>query len=122
MPIVAVVSDLIFDAKVAGMARATGINVQVVRTTAAALERLDSADGLIVDLHLDPPAGDPLALIRAARASRPELRIVAFVSHVQFEHAEAGRRAGADEVLPRSRFSKQLADVLRRLASPSPSP
>lgn len=116
MPIVAVVSDLIFDAKVSGTARAAGIDVQVVRTAASALERLAQATALIVDLHLEPQAGDALELLRTAKTRRPELPIVAFLSHVQFELAESARQAGAGEVLPRSKFSRQLAEILARLA------
>jgi CheY-like chemotaxis protein len=113
VPIVAVVSDLFFDAKIAGTARAAGVAVEVVRTTADAGARLDHANGLIVDLNL--PSGDALVLVRNAKGRRPALPVIAFLSHVQVELAREARAAGVDEVLAKSKFSEQLPEILRRL-------
>src|SRR5262249_52941578 len=39
-------------------------------------------------------------------------RVVAFLSHVQTELADAARSAGATEVLARSEFSRRLPEIL----------
>lgn len=46
------------------------------------------------------------------RALLPDARIVAFGSHVDEEVLEAARRAGLDEVLPRSVFFRRLDRLL----------
>jgi hypothetical protein len=41
-------------------------------------------------------------------------RILAFASHVHVDLIESARRAGADEVLPRSAFASHLPEILQR--------
>ncbi|MBK9118720.1 MAG: hypothetical protein IPM18_03835 [Phycisphaerales bacterium] len=116
MAIVALVSDLFFESKLAATAAAVGKTLCTVRDCAAAEARLANADGLLVDLHA---AGDPEALIRRARALRADLPIVAFLSHVEVELAAAARAAGAGQVLPRSTFTQRLPQILAGFAAPS---
>jgi hypothetical protein len=40
-------------------------------------------------------------------------KVIAFGAHVQTGLLEAARAAGCDEVLPRSRFSAQLPELLK---------
>ncbi len=110
MPIVALVSDLIFESRLGAVAAAVGADVRVVRRAEDARGLLDQADALLVDANLE--GGGGLELIRSARTSRPELRIVAFVSHVQADVARAARDAGADPVLARSAFVARLPEIL----------
>ncbi|MCC6359712.1 MAG: response regulator transcription factor [Phycisphaerales bacterium] len=115
--ILAVVSDLFFDAKITATARVVGVEVVAVRTIDAAAARLADAGaavtGLIVDLSL--PGGDPIGFVRAVKASTPGVRVVAFLPHVEADRRRAAKEAGADEVLPRSKFSEALAAILGRL-------
>lgn len=113
--ILALVSDLFFDAKITATARALGVDVTTVRTIDAAAAQLDAATGLIVDLSL--PTGDPLAFLRAVKTQQPGLHIVAFLPHVESERRRLARQAGADEVLPRSTFAETLPALLGRLSS-----
>lgn len=133
--ILAVVSDLFFDAKITATAKVVGVDIVAVRTTEAAAARLAAGvaplgsapatpemaagkaagvTGLIVDLSL--PAGDPIGFVRAVKASHPGLPVVAFLPHVEADRRRAAKEAGADEVLPRSKFAETLAAILRRLA------
>ena len=51
----------------------------------------------------------------AALKSDPEIasaRTIGFASHVHVDLINAARKAGADEVLPRSAFAGRLADIL----------
>jgi hypothetical protein len=40
-------------------------------------------------------------------------RVIAFLSHVQTELAERARAAGCQDVMPRSKFTQNLAAILR---------
>jgi len=51
-----------------------------------------------------------------ASESAPRLRILAFGPHVERALLQQGRDAGADEVLPRGAFDRQLPDILVALA------
>ena len=60
------------------------------------------ADVVIVDL------GRGVEQVAAVRASHPKARIVAYGPHVDDDTMAAARDAGADVVLPRSRFFRDI--------------
>ncbi|MDX2199680.1 MAG: response regulator [Phycisphaerae bacterium] len=108
---VAIVSDLIFASRITGVANHLGMLVDVVRTEAALLARLPGAKLAMVDLNID--GVDGVALLQQIKNVAPQCRVVAFLSHVQVDLAKAARAAGADDVLPRSKFVERLPDLLR---------
>ncbi len=66
----------------------------------------DDADVVIVDLSRG------VEQIADVRASHPDARIVAYGPHVDDETMDAARGAGADVVVPRSRFFRDIAGSL----------
>lgn len=108
---VAIVADLIFASRITGVANQLGTPVDVVRTEAALLSRAGAARLAMIDLNID--GIDGVALLRRVKALAPSCRVVAFLSHVQVDLAKAARAAGADDVLPRSKFVERLPDLLR---------
>jgi hypothetical protein len=50
------------------------------------------------------------------RNAQPHLRVIAFLSHVQTGLAEQAKTAGFDEVMPRSKFSMNLPEILASAA------
>lgn len=105
--------DLMFTSKVTGTAHQLGLRVAVVPDCAAAAARVADSPvrGVFVDLALPD---QNLAQFIAALPSDRRPRVVAFGSHVATAQLQAARDAGCDEVLPRSRFSAELPDLLRR--------
>jgi hypothetical protein len=99
MRVCALVSDLMDRSRVSGAIE----DVEFVGDAAAC----SGADVVVVDLTR---AGDQVAAVRAAA---PDARLVAFGSHVDEASAEAARAAGADVVLPRSRFFRDPSAALR---------
>ncbi len=53
-----------------------------------------------------------MATIAAVKQAEGRVRVIAFASHVHVELIDAARRAGADQVLARSQFAGNLADIL----------
>ncbi len=106
------VSDLIFSTRITAAARDVGVPAKVVRRLDDLAAQLGTGqhDLLLVDLNAE---GDPLAAIEAARQATEPPRIMAYVSHVEVELAEAARRIGADLVLPRSAFVARLCELLQ---------
>lgn len=115
MPIIAFVPDLLFASKITATAEALGIQVGVLRTPESVKSNIASATALLVDLTAE--SVDVGELIRWAKAANPVLHVIAFGPHVQVELAEVARSAGADEVLPRSKFSNELAKILQKLTT-----
>lgn len=128
MSAIALVSDLIFATKIKSTADGLGVPLSVVRGVQALREAAGGASMAIIDLNVD--GADPIEAIRcckspgeaadrqaaAAGSADAALRpvVVAFASHVQKDLIQAAEQAGADVVLPRSRFSVELPDLLQR--------
>jgi CheY-like chemotaxis protein len=114
--ILALVDDLMFTSKI--RAAATGVNAQVsfVRSSAAALEAMRNAAPSLVILDLNNPRTDPIGTVETMKQD-PALAgvpTVGFVSHVDGATIDRARRAGVDEVLPRSAFTARLPEILAR--------
>jgi CheY-like chemotaxis protein len=110
--VAAAVADLIFGARIRGAAAQAGVQVRFGRSMAELLDVAAGARTVLLDLDarwLDAPAA-----IRALRAAPMPPRVVAFVSHVRTDAIAAARDAGADAVLARSAFVKELPALLRR--------
>jgi DNA-binding NarL/FixJ family response regulator len=106
--------DLIFTSKVTGTARALGRRVMVAGSPALAAQMIEQWRPLVV--FVDLAAGDlasPAALIALAKTA-PGTPFVAFGSHVDTASLAAAAAAGCDPVLPRSRFTAELPDLIRR--------
>ena len=113
--VVALVADLIFAARVRAAAAAAGV---AARTTSRASELpvlAGAAEVRLVLVDLDVRGADPVAVIRALRAQERStpLRVVAYGSHVRTDLLGAAREAGADAVMPRSAFVRELPALLR---------
>lgn len=108
--IVAYMDDLFFQMKLAETAKHLGFEVKVASNAKSLLQLMDPAPNLvIVDLNA---RSEPLAAVQKLRDSRPDLRIIGFLSHVQTGLAEQAKSAGFDEVMPRSKFSMNLPEIL----------
>ena len=109
--VVALVDDLFFQMKLAETAKHLGLKVKVAANYEGLAPLLEEAPRLlIVDLN---SRNEPVKVIERIRAAKNDLRIVGFLSHVQVDLAQQARAAGCDEVLPRSAFTKNLAEILR---------
>jgi len=99
-PVVALVGDLMDRSRITAAVPA----VTFASTPTAAAERGPSV--VVIDLARHGGA------VAALRAALPGARIVAYGPHVDGEAAAAARRDGADDVLPRSRFFRRIAESI----------
>jgi hypothetical protein len=99
--ILAIVPDLMLASRVQEGLRAAGHEVTVV---AALPERVD-AEAIVCDLDAVEPG-------EVARAGVPAL---GFYSHVGVETRREAETAGIDLVVPRSRMSRELPELVGRL-------
>jgi len=109
--VAALIDDLFFQMKVNETAKHLGLEFKVARDGDALMDLLAPPTRLvIVDLN---SRNQPVATIERIRATEKELRVVAFLSHVQTELAAQARAAGCTEVMPRSVFTQNLAAILQ---------
>lgn len=108
-----VTRDLFFASKITGTAAELGFRVAVEGDVAQAAPKAANPACRCLILDLTTPGlkvADVLAALPAANAPR----VIAFGPHVQAALLSEAREAGCDEVLPRSRFSMTLVDILTR--------
>lgn len=107
--------DLMFTVKITSTARELGHKVQVAGNVelASALIAEHRPRAVFVDLAAGPLASSE-SLVRLQQEAGPDTPFVAFGSHVDVEALDAARAAGCREVMPRSKFTAQLPDLIRR--------
>jgi DNA-binding NarL/FixJ family response regulator len=116
------VDDLLFSSKIRATAKQAGVELTFARSPEEILGQARARKPALVIFDLNSGKTDPINTISALKAD-PELaglRTIGFASHVHTELISAARSAGADQVLPRSAFAGNLAEIL--LSSQSPTP
>lgn len=109
--VVALMDDLFFQMKLAETAKQLGVDVKVATTEDGLMGLMESAPTLvIVDLNA---RSQPLQVIAKVRQNNKDVRVVAFLSHVQTQLAAQAQAVGCTEVLPRSSFTQNLAAILK---------
>ena len=113
--VIALIDDLFFLAKVHETAKQTGVTL----ATAANGEKLLQAAAanpaalILVDLNARQGALEAVEQVCSPDAAGNPRRVIAFLSHVQTELAQRARNAGCQDVMPRSKFTQNLAEILR---------
>jgi len=116
--IFAFVDDLFFVAKIQEISRKLNVKVEFVKSEKEIAEKgaehpEDKPSLVIVDLNSN--SIKPIPVITKMRAKfKKATSIVGFVSHVQGDLKVKAQEAGCDVVMPRSAFSQNLANILRR--------
>ena len=113
------IEDLFFNAKITETARKLGVKVAFIKNEKDAIAELTGSEeadrpGLIV-FDLNNANAKPLTLIPKLKAKlKKSTSIVGFLSHLQGELRVKAVEAGCDTVMPRSAFSQNLPNLLRR--------
>ncbi len=123
--IFAFVDDLFFLAKIQETARKLNVKVEFVKTDKDLLDRLaencDEKPSLII-FDLNNVSAKPLTTIPKLKSKlKKGTSIIGFLSHVQGDLKMKAHEAGCDMVLPRSAFSQNLPQLLRRHGAPEES-
>ena len=117
--VLAVIDDLFFIGKLIGTAKQVGATLQTTTAAQFSLDALRREKPALAIFDLNTTSANPVELIRQLKAD-PDLAaipVIGFFSHVQVELMRAAEQAGCDEVMPRSKFTATLPDLLRRVAA-----
>jgi len=120
--IFAFIEDLFFMAKIQETARKLNVKVEFVKTDKDMMEKMqqngDEKPSLII-FDLNNNAAKPLTLIPKLKSKlKKGTSIIGFLSHVQGDLKQKAHEVGCDMVLPRSAFSQNLPQLLRRHGAP----
>lgn len=118
---IAAVEDLFFGARLLETARQLNVWLRLVQTATDLLAQARTSRPDLVILDLDAAGCRPLDALRALKAD-PDLAgipILGFLSHVHRDLKRAAAEAGCDRILPRSAFTAELPEILRRSVPPS---
>jgi len=120
--IFAFVDDLFFQAKIQETARKLNVKVEFVKTDKDLGERMkqngEEKPSLII-FDLNNASAKPLTLIPKLKTKlKKGTSIIGFLSHVQGDLKQKAHEVGCDMVLPRSAFSQNLPQLLRRHGAP----
>jgi CheY-like chemotaxis protein len=112
--VIVLIDDLFFQAKLLETAKQTGTTLETVATSDQLLKSAAASPAslIIVDLNARHGALDAIEKLAADGPGNPR-RIIAFLSHVQTDLAERARAAGCEDVMARSKFTQNLAAILR---------
>jgi DNA-binding NarL/FixJ family response regulator len=108
--IFALVDDIFFQAKMMETAKQVSVELKSFSTGEALLAELEKQQPKLVVVDLNARQS-PTEAIAALRARHAEVRVIGFFSHVQTELAQRARDAGCTEMMPRSKFTKELAAI-----------
>ena len=113
--ILVAVDDLLFSSKIRTTGKQVGAELTFARTPAEILEHARTSRPSMVIFDLNSAKVEPLETIAALKKdpATASIRTIGFVSHVHTELIAAARQAGADDVLARSTFAGNLAEILQ---------
>ena len=114
--VLALVDDLFFQAKIMETAKLVGVELRTCTTPDALLGEVAKSAPRLVVIDLNA-RNTPLAAIERMRAEAANIPLIAYLSHVQVDLAEQARAAGCQMVMPRSKFTRDLATILGRTKS-----
>ena len=117
------VDDLFFSAKIQETARKLNIKLEFVKSDKELFEKLEqNGDGIkpsLIIFDLNNANAKPLSTVpKLKKMLKKETAIIGFLSHLQADLKQKAQEAGCDMVLPRSAFSQNLPQLLRRHAAP----
>ncbi len=103
------VSDLMFSVRIGDAARRARKRAVFVGTFERLTAQLENNPSLVI-VDLACAGTEPVRAIREAK--QRGIKVIAFGAHVDVESLKAAREAGADKVLPRSKFVEQLEQLI----------
>ena len=114
--VLALVDDLFFQAKMLETAKQMNVQLRTFSSAGALLaESVKTPPHLVI---VDLNAKDhPVETISSLQRQSPPPPLVAFLSHVQLDLAQRAREAGCENVMPRSKFTHDLATILLQAKS-----
>lgn len=109
--VVVLVDDLFFQSKIVETARHAGVELKLCGTPDAFIAEIESSAPALAIVDLNARA-NPLSAIERLKSIGNQVPVIGYLSHVQTDLADRAKAAGCREVMPRSKFTMNLAAIL----------
>jgi PleD family two-component response regulator len=119
--VLAVVNDLFFTAKINEAAKRAGVVVDYATNGQDVIDKATAQLPTLIIFDLNFDAADPLNLIGRLKKNSElkQISLIGYLSHVQVDLKVKAQESGCDMVMPRSAFSMNLPQILKRHAGTS---
>ena len=119
--ILVAVDDFLFRSKIRALPSTPG-STPFARTAPEILEQARALTPSLVILDLNSATLEPIETLKTMKGdpALAAIQTLGFVSHVDTARIQAARDAGADNVMARSAFAGQLAEILLTDRTPQP--
>lgn len=118
--ILVAVDDLMFSSKIRATAKGVGAEISFARTPPEIISQARELKPSLIIFDINSAKADAVNTVAALKAD-PELQAIpttGFVSHVDTRMIMAAREAGMDQVMARSAFAANLAEILTEAGGP----
>ena len=114
--IIAVLDDLFFTSKIKEAAKSLNSDLEFTKNTNGLIQKLKSEKPSLIIFDLNSKACNPLETIKELKSSSylKDIPVLGYLSHVQTDLKDEADKAGCDLVLPRSKFSKDLKEIITK--------
>jgi DNA-binding response OmpR family regulator len=106
------IADLSFSVQVEDAAKRLGFRVATVSTPDKAVAALKQGRASLLVMDLTAAADRVAEVVKAAKAAPYPVAVLAFGPHMDREAQQVALVAGADLVVPKSRFSREMAQLI----------
>jgi len=113
--VIAAVEDMFFAGKIKATAEHLGLAVSFPRSAERLLEEARSHLPALIIFDLHSQRFEPFVMAESLKADKDlqSVPLVGFFSHVQTDLQRRAAAAGFDRIMPRSSFTKHLAEILQ---------
>lgn len=113
--VVLAMDDLFFAGKIRATAEAAGIRTHLAQNKEGIIRAAHELRPTLIIVDLHARKFNPLTLASELKGddSLKAIELLGFFSHVQTELQQAAQSAGFNLVLPRSAFTKRVAEILQ---------
>ncbi len=118
--IITVLDDLFFSSKIREAAKSLDVDLEFVKKPEGLSERISSEKPSLIIIDLNYKACSPLEIVKKIKSKMDlkQISVIGFLSHVQIDLKKEAECAGCDLVIPRSRFSRELREILMKYSVP----
>ena len=117
--VVAVLDDMFFSSKIKQAAKQTGTDLEIIKNSGGLIESLISAPPSLIIIDLNSKKFNSLDLIKNIKATSvlEGVTMLGYMPHVEEELKKQAVLVGCDVVMPRSRFSRELVEILKKYSN-----
>ena len=113
--VIAVVDDMFFASKIKEAFKSTAVELDIAMDSTSLFEMLNAGDITLIIIDLNSKRFNPIELIIELKSSKKikNIPILGYLPHVEEGLKTNALDAGCDIVMPRSRFSREISQILR---------